>query len=150
MFHSYLVNLEPLSWHLHHVLRVEILIRELQCQRITHHSECIIHKHWLYFMIFPYSLCGYPDPIEVVKLYHDWRKSMFPSRVVKKICTCSFSATKKFYLDAVLFKSEWTVGCSWFLIPVQIESREQAIENWVKVWVSRDRKQKIHPQLISR
>ena len=54
---------------------------------------------------------------------------MFPSRVVKKIWLISFSATKKFYLYAVLFKSEWTVGCSSFLIPVQIESREQAIEN---------------------
>ena len=57
-------------------------------------------------MSFPYSRCGYPDPIEVVKLYYDWRKSMFPSRVVKKICTCSFStvySTVQKWVDSRLF-----------------------------------------------
>ena len=85
-----------------------------------------VHEYWLYFMSFPYSCCGYwsihgscETPSRprrsCQKLRYDWRKSMFPSKVVKKICTCSFSATKKFYPYTVLFKSEWTVRCSWFL-----------------------------------
>ena len=75
-----------------------------------------------------------------------WLKEIHVSfKSSKKICTCSFSATKKPYLYTVLFKSELTVHCSWFLIPVQIENQEQAnIENQVKDWVSRDRKLKIH------
>ena len=39
---------------------------------------------------------------------------------------------------------------SWFLHESRIENREQAIGNRVEDWVSHDRKQKIHPWLISR
>ena len=125
---------------------------------LTDHTSQWMYNSWIFTVFHEFSLFTLwlpvnswimrkplPDPVEVVKLYYDWRKSMFPSRVVKKICTCSFSATKKSYLYTVLFKSELTVRCSWFLIPVPIENQEQAnVENRVKDWVSRDRKLKIH------
>ena len=58
-FYFYMVKLRTLVTTLTSVLSVEISIHRLQCQRITRHSEYIIHESRLYFMSFPDSRSVY-------------------------------------------------------------------------------------------
>ena len=119
------------------------------CTHYTAINKEIAHTHWV-------LMCT--DTFQRRRM--DASSLMQLTSISRCILCIYFALLSSGLLRTVPFKSKLTV-CFWvsildsihdsqFLHESRIENRERAIENQVEDWVLQDRRQKIHPWLISR